>query len=104
MTMTKNELIEMYRDTTTNGSCHAYYVEDGVLWHYQTPIAVKAFQISTFTESGKDEWHLYLNKEKYSTTTTRLQNAVRKAFKGSKWEVIPAGERLLHSMVNSTSG
>lgn len=55
----------------THGSCHAYFEDNGnyVVFSYSTLIA-------GITASGAKQ----LNERKYSMTTSRLQNIIRKAW------------------------
>jgi hypothetical protein len=75
------------RKPFTHGSAHAYTDTDGTyrVWSYSTEIAVYYSDSAKCEEMFAKGWltspnPIWLNDRKYSVTTSRLQNIIRKAW------------------------
>lgn len=72
----------------THGSCHSINNLDKeyIVVSYSTPIARAKFD--------GVRWHYLLNARKYSSTTSRLQNIIRRAWAGEKMEEVDGDKAL----------
>ena len=72
----------------THGSCHSINNLDKeyIVVSYSTPIARAKFD--------GVRWHYLLNTRQYSSTTSRLQNIIRRAWAGEKMEEVDGDKAL----------
>lgn len=72
----------------THGSCHSINNLDKeyIVVSYSTPIARAKFD--------GVRWHYLLNARKYSSTTSRLQGIIRRAWAGEKMEEVDGDKAL----------